>query len=159
MHDSFFAMKTLGNIYTLTNIIFSYKKRLCNFCFFNKLFTHFKEIKFINLYISVLFNHLQICLLEAHAFPKGLSSKVNVIARVEFEHAYLEASVQRFHHYAISVGRCDILNGNKEKEYMKRVYFHLIKKSLAPSPESVKIIQSRSALNQERAKFLTGKPK
>ena len=39
----------LENIYTLTNIIFSYKKRLYNFSFFLKLFTDVKEIIFIKL--------------------------------------------------------------------------------------------------------------
>ena len=32
-------------------------------------------------------------------FPKGISPKVNVIARLEFELAYFEAAVQRFSHY------------------------------------------------------------
>ena len=37
---------------------------------------------------------------EFHAFPKGMNLKVNVIARVEFELAYLETAVQHFSHKA-----------------------------------------------------------
>ena len=34
-----------------------------------------------------------------HAFPKGISLKVNLIARLEFELAYFEAAVQLFSHH------------------------------------------------------------
>ncbi len=36
----------------------------------------------------------------AHTFPKGICSKVDVIARLEFELAYFEAVVQHFSHSA-----------------------------------------------------------
>ena len=36
---------------------------------------------------------------EVHTFPKGINSKVNVIARVEFELTYLEAALQPRSHY------------------------------------------------------------
>ena len=34
-----------------------------------------------------------------HAFPKGICPKVNVIARLEYEQAYYNSSVQHFNHY------------------------------------------------------------
>ena len=34
-----------------------------------------------------------------HAFPKGISPKVNVIERLEFELAYYDSGVRRFNHY------------------------------------------------------------
>ena len=36
-----------------------------------------------------------------HIFPKGSSSKGNVLAQPEFELSYLEAAVQHLSHYAI----------------------------------------------------------
>ena len=33
-----------------------------------------------------------------HAFPKGISSKVNVIARLELELAHFKAAVEHFNH-------------------------------------------------------------
>ena len=38
-----------------------------------------------------------------HAFPKGISSKVNVIAQLEFKHAYYDDAVQRVNHYATGI--------------------------------------------------------
>ena len=38
-----------------------------------------------------------------HIFPKGLSSKVNEIARLEFELAYFKAAVQLLSHYATEI--------------------------------------------------------
>ena len=35
-----------------------------------------------------------------HTFPKGISSKVKVIAWLEFELAYYNSEVSRFNHYA-----------------------------------------------------------
>ncbi len=32
-------------------------------------------------------------------FPRGISLKVNLIVRLEFEHAYYDLSVQLFSHY------------------------------------------------------------
>ena len=56
---------------------------------------------------SILLEEQQWCYLndsmkdnEVHAFPKGICPKVNVIARVGFEHAYYDSAVQRFNHYA-----------------------------------------------------------
>ena len=34
-----------------------------------------------------------------HAFLKGISSKMNIIAQLEFELAYFKATVQYFNHY------------------------------------------------------------
>ena len=36
-----------------------------------------------------------------HTFPKSISPKTNVMARLEFELAYFEATVQHFSHYDI----------------------------------------------------------
>ena len=36
-------------------------------------------------------------------FPKGISSKLNVIARLEFEHVYFKAAVQHFSDYVFSL--------------------------------------------------------
>ena len=38
---------------------------------------------------------------EVHTFPKGISLKVNVIARLEFELTYYNSTVLRFNHYAM----------------------------------------------------------
>ena len=35
-----------------------------------------------------------------HTFPKGISLKVNVIARLEFELTYYDAAVQHISHYS-----------------------------------------------------------
>ncbi len=35
-----------------------------------------------------------------HTFPNGICSKVNVIARLEYELAYYDSAVHRFNHYA-----------------------------------------------------------
>ena len=37
---------------------------------------------------------------EVHTFLKGISSKMNVIERLKFEHAYHDLAVQHFSHYA-----------------------------------------------------------
>ena len=34
-----------------------------------------------------------------HTFPKGISPKVNVSVRLEFELTYFKAAVQHFNHY------------------------------------------------------------
>ena len=36
-----------------------------------------------------------------HAFPKGISLKVNVIELLEIELTYFEAAVQHFNHYTM----------------------------------------------------------
>ena len=36
-----------------------------------------------------------------HSFPNGISPKVNVIARLEFELAYYVVTVQHFSHYTM----------------------------------------------------------
>ena len=33
-----------------------------------------------------------------HVFPKGISPNVNVIARLKFEHAYMDVAVQHVNH-------------------------------------------------------------
>ena len=38
-----------------------------------------------------------------HTFPKGISLKVNVIARLEFELAYYDSAVQRFNYYSTRI--------------------------------------------------------
>ena len=38
-----------------------------------------------------------------HAFPKGISPKVNIIARLEFELANFEVAVQRVNHYTLVI--------------------------------------------------------
>ena len=43
---------------------------------------------------------------EVHAFSKGFNPKVNVIARLEFEHACYDAAVQHFIHYATVAFLC-----------------------------------------------------
>ena len=37
---------------------------------------------------------------EVHAFPKGISLKVNVIVQLEFEFVYYDLVIQHFNHYA-----------------------------------------------------------
>ena len=53
----------------------------------------------------------------------------------------------------------EILNSNTENKLVKRVQFQLIHKILMSSSESIKITQSSSVLNPERAKFLIDKSK
>ena len=36
-----------------------------------------------------------------HTFPKGICSKVNVIARLEYELAYYDSAVHRYNHYTM----------------------------------------------------------
>ena len=36
-----------------------------------------------------------------HTFPRGISPKVNVVVRLEFELTYFEVAVQPFSHYVI----------------------------------------------------------
>ena len=38
-----------------------------------------------------------------HAFPKGISLKVNVMAQLGFEFAYSKAAVQLFNHYSMEI--------------------------------------------------------
>ena len=38
-----------------------------------------------------------------HTFPKGICSKVNVIARLEFELAYYDSAVRRFNQYSMRI--------------------------------------------------------
>ena len=51
-------------IYALTNLNFLARKDCVTFYFFNKLFTQFKDMKFINFEIGVLFNYLYLCPLK-----------------------------------------------------------------------------------------------
>ena len=53
----------------------------------------------------------------------------------------------------IIVGRCGILNGNKENKLVKRVLFQLTHELLVSGSESIKMTQSCSALNPDRVKF------
>ena len=50
-----------------------------------------------------------------HTFPKGISPKVNVIAKQEFELAYFVAAVQYFNHYATGNSRKEKSLRNKSK--------------------------------------------
>ena len=38
-----------------------------------------------------------------HTYPEGIISKVNAIARLEFEYAYYEVAVQHVSHYATKI--------------------------------------------------------
>ena len=85
--------------------------RLCSFFIVTYILCYFSVSLFNG--ISTLFNAKAIILEEeewyylthswedkgVHTFPKGICSKVNVIARLEFELAFYDSAVQRFNHY------------------------------------------------------------
>ena len=47
----------------------------------------------MNMYISHI--HVLIC----YTFLKGICPKVNIIAQLEYEHAYYDSAVRHFNHY------------------------------------------------------------
>ena len=59
---------SLDDIHTLTNNIFARKKISCNFCFSAHFLLNLKKLKFINLMIGILFNHLYLGLLQKYIF-------------------------------------------------------------------------------------------
>ena len=48
-----------------------------------------------------------------HIFLMGISSKVNVIARLEFEHTYYVVTVQLFSHYITGIPLSHVRDANK----------------------------------------------
>ena len=49
---------------------------------------------------------------RVHAFPKGISPKVNVIAWLEFELTHYKTVVQYVDHYTADTPRCSNIYGN-----------------------------------------------
>ena len=47
-----------------------------------------------------------------HTFPKAIFSKVNVIARLEYELAYYDSAAHRFNHYTMRTPHC-LNNGSQ----------------------------------------------
>ena len=56
-------------------------------------------------------------------FPKGICSKLNIIARLDFELAYLEARVQHFSHYVQRIPPLVELFGEGQIMSKSRPYF------------------------------------
>ena len=59
---------------------------------------------FVDFYNPNLFEEQEWCNLIhrfADTFPNGISPKVNIIARLEFELAYYDVTVQNFIHYSM----------------------------------------------------------
>ena len=49
-----------------------------------------------------------------HMFPKSVSVKVNLIARLEFKLTYFEATIQYFSHYSMRTLTVNLLSLGKE---------------------------------------------
>ena len=76
---------------------------------------------------------------KIHIFPKGISPKVNVIARLESELAYYNVTVQHVTHYTVvtlphEISKCSQYHGEfKHPEskirfftITKHLYFHIL---------------------------------
>ena len=76
----------------------------------------------------------------AHTFPKGIYSKVNIIARLEFELAYYDFAIHRFNHYTTRTPRISLKVKIIARREFKLVYFKPALRPLAITPLVLTII-------------------